>query len=648
MLHTLPREILEIISKYIIFVQECLGYYGESDNDNRWAQEALNICSIFKNARYILIPVLWKHVSLDISGCTPREIPSGFRLIVAQTRTNSDLCYSFLNCSWIGQTVGYYSTSHCDASRTVFLPHASSMDHVLQFVKTFKIGTQAKILCKKGGFKSCPEAFHRYLTAISLVSPRTMPQLRHLILEMVLDKLADNAHIVLGRELKTFKKRIKLRLSAASPVYAYRGHKLISFLDWIDTFKLLPFVEDIDVPTIDSFAEKDDKLSKVQGITISQSPKIWDYAGIAAASTTTTFEFVTYLDVTSIHEMLVPLHWWIPPKTEVLKCNSTCLLPRCPDEEDIYRAYDKVRSLTLESSKNLCIIHASYRFYFRRLTKLQIIRKEVSLQNESAIAYFRVIAYLLSSNARNLESLKIENIFLSELQYILHTFSQLTALKLLEYNMFVRAENYNVEVNFSRIVLSWGPNLSQVSSQIEVVGPTNNYLNNAGAYSSPILSESLFPPRPSNSWAFYPLDRPVGKRSALPNPLFFNYDALCNKVRSHPKIRYQAVKIYLPSIGLSSKFFLGNWKTPKVRRERDLVEKFMFGDTFHSSQDSEHFVFTDFCEFSDPKLFYNGNDLTVNAHDPEILVPYYAVMDFVKLRALIKKKESKERVEREI
>lgn len=95
--------------------------------------------------------------------------------------------------------------------------------------------------CSEEGFKNRPEDLNRYLLAISLVSPKRLPALEYLILEMVFDEKADEAHTELGRFLKTFKQKVRLNLTAFSNECWFCDPNRLSFIDWIYPFGPWPF-----------------------------------------------------------------------------------------------------------------------------------------------------------------------------------------------------------------------------------------------------------------------------------------------------------------------------------------------------------------------------------------------------------------------
>lgn len=574
MLQFLPLEILDQILLHVLYPVNYLGYYLDRDDYNRWSQQdGLNLSATCKVFRQAFTQRLWQHIYLDIAGENERQLSTGYRLF--SETVDFQLPISFLNCSWKDESDDDSSTNR---DMSIFLKNPNPMDPALNYVKIFKFGINESKLFP---FQDHPEALNRYLSVINLVNPQTMPVLQDLIFGMVIHERTDKAHTDLGRVLGTFENRINLSLTANREVIPWNYRDGYSCIDLIYPFGLLPFVVDLHVRAVDCGEKASSQLMNVRGLKFDVLQEVRPQC--KAAPSFITSASITYLDM----RFLLPIGYddeiysqfdWIPPTVRVFKCSNhffffDYVFWGPVDEEKHFQLFDNVFSLTIECTEVLeCSNPNNIKFPFRNLTELQVLCTDRDIEAADAGNFFHeVICGLLSSNEQSLVRLKLDYLYSNEFDLISTHFD---LLETLEYNVNLYASDHETYAKFlSRAMSKWGPNLRQLYYQIEIV----DYF-----YENPA-------PRP------------------------IDYGELRTQALSHPNLSFNAVQFVIP-----------NPPPP--------IEITLFGNTFQESSDSKHFVFTDFCEIPDPKLFASVFSSGSYAN---------IFIDFTKLRALINEVELK-------
>lgn len=619
MLQFLPLEILHDILHRVLYPENYLGYYLDIEEGHQWAQmDGINFAATCRILRQALIPKLWEYTSLSMIGYRRKKLPMGFKLFPDANTSDPEQAVPFLSCFWDTQETmgnGYMKKDVEEKDeKAFFFECPTSMDSPLKYVKVFKLSIR-----RRGGLledisnEYMPRK--KFALALSLVNPQTMPLLRDLILQTIIDTKTSKAYIELGRALGTFENKINLTLlglvdpdSYACDNYDFPidvdGRNHYSFIALIHDFGWSPFVVNIQAPSADCNRKENEipgaenLYLDVQGLRhrlICCSDVCRQRIKFTHPFTAGVSKPITYFNLSRITDdifFLGPQFDWIPSTVRILKCRSSHLMDPMVTEEQ-YQHFDNVHTLTIEVDKNLTTAHTSRKYFFRNLTELQVIRG-YSIINARVFNFFDELCILLSSNKQSLKSLKIDSLFREEFELVSPYFNWLETL---DYCLRLRAREARSNSKFiSSAMWNWSQNLRQLSY---VIKPVENSFSQ-----SPGLKQHI------------------------------DYDELRFHVLKHPNLQFNAVKMYFPDIFNNRRRRERGDKL--VKRNSTGDERLLFGNTFKKSRDSERFTFTDFCEVPDPNLFA---PYVILLAENICYAPTNFFMDFTKLRALIKKSE---------
>lgn len=611
MLQLLPVEILLEVLHHVRFSVEYEGYYFDLESDEYWSWQeladqkvVLKLAATCRALRNLIGPLIWQDVHLDSSGRKLQGAPRGYRLFATPIRPGSkrgDLYYK----SYFSAKKHKDLKKYLDSYTPVLTKQLnSSIEPALTYVKTLKISTDTKYPRDYRPYIGHNKiAFEAFFLAVGLVGPKTMPALEYLELKLFIDKSTEEAYKNLGQVLWTFRKKINLTLTAweAYPDCGDEEKEFepFPFLEHICRFGLLPFTVDLTLTKTDStFCDSFSAatvlhLMNLQGLTINHIP--YTYSVVTQLSTTfipliCQDSRITYLDLKGVENELPSTFDWIPPTLSVLKCNTNFLMPATKNEEEQYRIFDNVTSLTLDISWIYTpSVREHYSLYFRNLTELHVSREGFSRCESSKLTYFDIIRRLLQSSRQNLVSLSIDYMFGPEYEFIAKHFG---SVQNLQYDLVLQPKLDVVNTRFfSNVMTKWSTNLRRLSYRVD----TFQFLNGI----------------------------PVDSKYT-----YLDYNELRSRVLDHPNLQFNLVQF-------SSNMFTDKYEDNyHLGKNYILTEEIIFGGTFEESRDSKHFKLKDFCECPGPSLF--SPLMSIYEDEPHSYCPIINLkMDFIKLRTLV-------------